>query len=131
MEYYLCYKRDEYDRKFRRSNRKRPSEWQERGEKYLVRYPQTINDFLRESVYMCNCLWSYVDAIVENDTTVLFMRQSEHFNMPFITLEVYDGKLKQAYHRFNEPCSDHEKQWITDYCERHKIEIESFEVEPE
>ncbi len=121
LKFYLVLHREEYDRQIRVANRKRYDEWQERGKEYIVRYPQTINDFCRESVYMQNCLLSYVEAMIKNDTTILFMRRAQDVNKPFITLEVYQGKLKQAYHHFNEECTPQEAKWISDYCRRHGI----------
>ena len=126
LEFFLVLHRDEYDRCIRRSNRKRDYNCQERGEKYIVRYPQTINDFCRESIYMQNCLLTYVEAIVENDTTILFMRKVDDVNLPFITLEIYNGELMQAYHRFNIECSVEEIKWILDYCNRHGIKAKNF-----
>ena len=110
--FYLLTRREEYDRKIRVSNRKRDYDWQERGDKYIVRYPQTINDFCRESVYMMNCLLTYVEAMINNDTTILFMRKADDFNKPFITIEIYDGELMQAYHQFNKDCTKEEAEWI-------------------
>ena len=86
----------------------------------------TINDFCREAVYMCNCLLTYVDAYIENDTTILFMRKTDAFNAPFITIEIFENKLMQAYHRFNEDCTLEEAEWIRDYCDRHKISRGKF-----
>ena len=126
IEFYLLDKRKEYDRAIRRSNRKRIYEWQERGKDYIVRYPQTINDFCREAAYMSNCLLAYTDAVINNDTTVLFMRRSDDVNMPFITIEVFGDKLMQAYHRFNEDCTLEEADWIRDYCHRHGISPGNF-----
>ena len=126
LEFYLILHRDEYDRKIRRANRKRNYEWQERGEKYIVRYPQTINDFCREAIYMQNCLLSYVEAMIKNDTTILFMRRAEDVNQPFITIEIYHGELMQAYHRFNKDCTPDEAGWILDYCKRHGIKVGKF-----
>lgn len=114
--------REHYDREIRRSNRRRNPDWQERGEKYLIRYPQTINDFCREAVYMRNCLFGYVDAMVDNTTTILFMRRTDQVNLPFITLEIFENQLKQAYHRFNVDCSKEEEEWIKAYCKRHGID---------
>lgn len=70
---------------------------------------------------MCNCLLTYVDAYVENDTTILFMRKTDAYNAPFITIEIFHEKLMQAYHRFNEDCTQEEAEWIIDYCDRHDI----------
>ncbi len=124
--YYLLYYRKDYDRYVRVSNRKRIYEWQERGEEYIVRYPQTINDFCREAVYMGNCLMGYVDAFINNTTTILFMRKADDVNAPFITMEIYQNELAQAYHRFNMDCTPEEKEWIIDYCKRHNIYAGGF-----
>jgi len=121
LKHYLLRKREEYDIRFRRSNRKRNADWEERNHGYVVRYPQTINDFCREAIYMSNCLMTYVDAYLHNDTTVLFMRKTDDVNTPFITIEIFHNNLAQAYHRFNVELSEEEENWIFDYCRRHGI----------
>ena len=126
LKYYLLRKREEYDVLFRRSNRKRNPDWEERNHGFVVRYPQTINDFCREAVYMSNCLITYVEAYVNNDTTILFMRKPDDFNKPFITIEIFENTLMQAFHRFNERCSKEEAEWILEYCKRHDIDPGNF-----
>lgn len=126
LEFYLIRNRDEYDNRIRRSNRKRDPAWQEKDDTYIIRFPQTINDFCRESVYMRNCLLAYVDALINNDTTILFMRRLEDPNAPFITIEIYENELKQAYHRFNTDCTADEAEWIRAYCRRHGIGCSGF-----
>lgn len=126
LVYYLLNNREAYDKAIKRSNRQREYSWMERGDLYFVRYPQTISDFLREAVYMQNCLPAYLYALIENDTTILFMRKSNDINKPFITIEVYGGELIQAYHRFNENCTKEEAGWIKAYCRRHGIGTGKF-----
>lgn len=126
LDAYLLRNREEYDKKIRQSNRKREDEWQERNKGYVVRYPQTVNDFCRESIYQCNCLLTYLHAYFQNDTTILFMRKTDDVNRPFITLEIYDNTLMQAYHRFNTDCTVEEALWIERYCDRHGIETGKF-----
>ncbi len=126
LDYFLGYKKEEYDKAVRRANRKRDPSWEERGDTYYVRYPQTINDFCRESIYMRNCLLTYVDATIKNDTTILFMRKADDVNTPFITIEIFKGELMQAYHRFNKDCTEEEAAWITEYCRRHGIKTGKF-----
>lgn len=121
LRYYLIYQREDYDKRIRRANRKRDESWQERNHEYVIRYPQTIHDFCREAVYMRNCLITYVEPMIHNDTTILFMRKASDVNQPFITIEIFRRQLMQARHRFNEVCSDEELQWIFDYCDRHGI----------
>lgn len=129
LTYYLIYQREEYDRLIRRSNRKRDYDWQERKYGYVVRYPQTTNDFCREATHMCNCLLTYMDAFTHNDTDILFIRQNEDVNKPFITMEIFKGELMQAYHRFNEDCSYEEAKWIREYCDRHGIGHSKFKFD--
>ena len=122
----LLEERETYDRAIRRSNRKREYSWQERTEDYIIRYPQTINDFCREAAYMKNCLTGFLEPIIHNDTTILFMRRADSVNMPFITIEIYRNKLRQAYHRFNQDCNQEEADWIRAYCKRHKIDASGY-----
>ncbi len=129
LDCYLGSNRREYDARIQRSNRKREYKWQERGDRYCVRYPQTINDFCREAIYMRNCLISYVEAMINNDTTILFMRKSNDINTPFITIEIYKNELMQAYHRFNQDCTGEEAEWIIDYCARHRILTGKFKFD--
>ena len=68
----------------------------------------------------------YVDAFVTNATTIMFMRRNEDVNAPFITIEIFDGELTQAYHRFNKDCTTEEAEWIKTYCSRHGIGCERF-----
>lgn len=124
LVYYLLRSRETYDKYMKRSNRKRNYEWQERNADYIVRYPQTINDYCREAVYMRNCLITYVEAVIHNDTTILFMRKANQSDKPYITIEIYQNRLMQAYHRFNEECTETEMEWIERYCKRHGIWIE-------
>lgn len=126
LKRYLLGDRKEHDREVRRSNRKRVYEWQERDKGYVVRYPQTVNDFCRESVYMRNCLLAYFQAYINNDTTLLFMRTVDDFNQPFITIEVFGNRLIQAYHRFNSDCTEYEAEWIRGYCQRHGIDASGY-----
>ena len=118
--------REEYNHRFRVANRRRAYNWQERTSEYIIRYPQTINDFVREAVYMQNCLLGYVEAVADNDTTVLFMRKADDVNMPFVTIEVQKNTLKQAYHRFNKDCTKEESEWISAWSKRHGISTGRF-----
>jgi hypothetical protein len=78
---------------------------------------------------MHSCLLSFVDALINGDTTILFMRKSDDVNAPFITIEIYDGELMQAYHRFNTDCTPQEADWIREYCDRHGISTEKFQFD--
>lgn len=131
LEKYLLLEKDKYDAAIRRSNRKRSVEWEEHFAGYVFRYPQTANDFCREAVYMRNCLLEYMEAFIENETTIIFMRDEWDVNMPFITIEVYnyglqDETLEQAYHRFNKDCTSEEADIIREYCNRHMIDDSMF-----
>ena len=126
LEHYLIDKREELNQDIRRSNRKRNADWQYRDSLYVIRYPQTINDICREAVYMSNCLLTYLEAFVENDTDILLMRKADDVNTPFITLEIYQNTLLQAYHRFNRDCNEEEAEWIRGYCRKHEIYCEDY-----
>lgn len=126
LKLYLLAQQEDFNKVIRRANRKRNEDWQERQDGYIVRYPQTINDFCREAVYMSNCLLTYVDAMSAGVTTILFLRKEEEPNQPYITIEIFGNELMQAYHRFNEDCTPEEANWIRRYCKRHGIGTGKF-----
>lgn len=78
---------------------------------------------------MSNCLLTYVEAVIHNETTIIFIREKKDINKPFITIEVYEDQLMQAYHRFNEDCTAEEIEWICDYCSRHAIGYDKFKLQ--
>ncbi len=129
LSFYLLQNREELNNKVRRSNRKRSQEWQERDCGYVVRFPQTVNDFCREAIYQSNCLLGYLDEYVDNITDIMFIRRQDDVNCPYITMEIYQNELYQAYRRFNEDCTPEEAQWIKDFCERHGILHDRFKFE--
>lgn len=121
LKEYLLDNKEKYDAQIRRSIRKRKADWQERGNGYVVRYPQNVNDFCRESICMGNCLLTYLEPFIYGDTDILFIRKENDVNKPFITMEIYENELMQAYHKFNEDCTSEEADWIRKYCDRHGI----------
>ena len=59
------------------------------------------------------------------------MRKVDDFNQPFITIEVFDNRLIQAYHRFNTDCSEDEAEWIRGYCKRHGVDFSGYNFNAE
>jgi hypothetical protein len=72
---------------------------------------------------------TFVDAFLENDTTILFMRKPDDFNTPYITIEIFHNELMQAYGRFNADCNSDEAEWIKNYCDRHGIGRSKFKFD--
>ncbi|MBR1861249.1 MAG: PcfJ domain-containing protein [Lachnospiraceae bacterium] len=122
-------RRGEYDRKIRRIYRKKRDFLEETEGKYSILLPWTINDFCREAVYMQNCLMSYIEAVVNGDTEILFMRRADDEKKPFITIEVYQNRLEQAYHRYNSSCTEEEREWLRAYCARKGIAFDGTDID--
>lgn len=96
-------------------------------EKYEVHMLKSLNDFLKESEYQKNCLWSFVELGCTGYTTVLALREKSKKEVPFVTIEVRGNpmecpELLQMKGRFNKEVSDEVKEWIFAYCEEHGIE---------
>lgn len=78
---------------------------------------------------MNNCLLTFVDFYINNETTILFMRKEDDYNTPFITIEIFENELMQAYRRFNQDCSKEEAEWIRNYCDRNRIGHDKFKFD--
>ncbi len=83
-----------------------------------------------EAIYKKNCLMDSFEAVLRNKTTLLFMRNSEDVDTPFITIEIAQGVLVKAYHYCEDDFSDctcEEINWILCFCKRNGIDTEHVE----
>jgi hypothetical protein len=55
---------------------------------YVVVFPKTPNDLIREGREMDHCVGTYIDRYADGESIILFIRRREAPDVPFITAEV-------------------------------------------
>lgn len=65
--------------------------------KFSIILPQKSNDVRKEGSILKHCVASYVDRITNGQTCILFCRQNEDVDEPYVTVEVKNHAITQAY----------------------------------
>lgn len=76
------------------------------NDKYCFIVPKSIKDLLKEGNTLHHCVGSYADKIVKEGTIVVFFRNKEELDEPFVTVELLKSgksfKVVQAKGMFHE-----------------------------
>lgn len=75
------------------------------NKKYMCYVPGSVEDFLNESKYNHNCVgkMGYDTKMVKNETFIFFIREANNPSASFVTVECFNGKIKQIMFDKNRP----------------------------
>lgn len=66
-------------------------------EKFVVIAPKGPIDLAQEGIELKHCVKSYIPVVSSGETTVLFIRLKDAVDVPFFTMEVRDGCVRQVH----------------------------------
>ena len=66
------------------------------SKEYVIVWPQSKKDFEEEGRKQHNCVSNYFEKMVQEKTTIFFLRKKEEPKKPFCTVEFTNGKLQQC-----------------------------------
>lgn len=69
----------------------------ETGEEYSIIYPDSPASIITEGRALSHCVASFVKSVSKGSTTILFLRRNSEIKKPLLTIEVRDGKVRQAH----------------------------------
>ena len=86
--------------------------------KYQIVVPHKIEQIENEADELHHCVRTYIDRVVEGRTLIVFLRANEDKDQPLVTIEVKNGRVTQAYGKFDKKPEDEEldtiRQWAKD-----------------
>lgn len=85
---------------------------------YLVRPPRSAAEVVSEGEKLHHCVARYVSAYEQAETDLFLMRRVEEPEVPFVTIEVRGGRVRQAHGAFNATLSPQERAWVAKWCQR-------------
>lgn len=94
--------------------------------KYAIGIPTTTSNILNEGTELRHCVASYIKNILNGQTAILFMRETEKINEPLITIEFKDGAIIQAKGLLNRKPNAEEEKFIRRFAKKFGIEVKSF-----
>lgn len=68
-----------------------------RTDEFLVTYPKTVMEMVREGDKLHHCVKQFVKAMIDGDTDILFIREADNPHEPFFTLEIRNNKIRQCH----------------------------------
>lgn len=90
-------------------------------EQYSITYPQNIKEYVTEAIVQQNCLLVYLYDYVENYTDILFMRKVGMEEQPYITIEIFQENITQAFLKCNEKPEEEAIAWLKAYAADHGL----------
>ena len=61
---------------------------------YAIIYPETIGDIYKEGLELHNCVFSYLDFIIDRKSIILFLRNLNSIDEPYVTIELNPSTLE-------------------------------------
>lgn len=83
-------------------------------EEYITVAPKSLEDLFTEGAELHHCVGSYASLIVQG-VQVVFLRKANEPDIPWITLEVENGKVVQACKVYNEDVMETERLLLKTY----------------
>lgn len=84
-------------------------------ENLIIRQTESIREIVAEGLQQSNCVATYVDRILNNQTTVLFARKIDQPDVPYITIEIKNNTIAQARYSHNINCENRIYETISKY----------------
>lgn len=113
-------KRDEEaERKWIARQKKLKAKYSFKADGYAIVVPKKINDLIREGKDMHNCVGGYISRVASGKTDVVYIRKVAEINKSLGTMEICDGRIKQARGKYNQ---DLPKE-VQDFVDKFRKEV--------
>lgn len=68
---------------------------------YLITYPRRPSELITEGLSLHHCVKTFIDAVAEEISTILFIRKKDNKDKPYFTLEIRNGEIRQCHGNTN------------------------------
>lgn len=106
------------------ARREKALNWAPEGSKYCIISPETQADMSDEASQQANCLSGYIKPFAEDSTDIYFMRLKKIPDKSLVTIEVNNGRVRQAFRARNEQITADESRFLAKWCEKFGIEYD-------
>lgn len=89
---------------------------------YVITPANSVNDLIDESMELSHCVRTYSDRYAKGQTSIFLIRERNHVNKPFYTLELKEGKIKQVRGKHNCDPTDEVKKFVCSWAKKFKID---------
>lgn len=101
-------------------------EWKPYTQDYCIIVPSCADDVIEEGNKMNHCVGSYIGRISDEKTFIVFMREKENKDIPYITVEIQNGQLCTALGYMNRVLDKDEKKFLEKYAEKKNLKYTAY-----
>lgn len=83
---------------------------------HIIRPAASVQEMLNEANAQSNCVASFIDKYVQGDTEIWLMRRANSPDIPLVTVEVRDGRIRQAFRSHNRQVTAEQRRVLRDWC---------------
>lgn len=91
-------------------------EYDDPEEDFVVLIPRQPAEIENEANELCHCVRTYIEPMTEGRTLILFLRRRDSPETPYVTLEIKNRILKQAYGLHDSKPSPEALRFLSEYC---------------
>ena len=91
------------------------------GKKYIVSVPEDPSEIDEEANALDHCVRTYIPRVVNGQTLIAFLRVKDAPQQPFVTLEIKNGILTQAYGKNDSKPDDDSLKFLKMYIKKKGI----------
>jgi hypothetical protein len=102
-----------------------------KNDKYCIVAPPTLQSIVQEGSALHHCVASYIDRVVEGQTTIMFLRTVEEPETSLVTVELRNKTIGQARGHSNRNINKEEsdfleeyKDWLENKSKQKELELE-------
>ena len=103
-------------------------EYKPKKSDYCIVVPEDCDDVIEEGNKLSHCVGGYVSRISDEETFIIFMRRQKMEDIPFITVEVRNGRLCTALGKFNRRLEPKEKKFLQKFANKKGLEYTAYPV---
>ena len=86
-------------------------------DKYLIRPVATVKELFEEAAAQHNCLATYLEKYASGQTDIWLMRKASNPEKSLVTVEVRDGRMRQAFQACNRQITQAQRRWLQEWCD--------------
>lgn len=87
--------------------------------------PTCATDIANEGIALHHCVKTYIEAVYNGRTTILFIRDKKDLDTPFYTLEIRGGQIRQCHGFCNSNPTDEIREFLKRFCDEKGIQYNS------
>lgn len=89
--------------------------------KYSIILPKTSQDLIEKGGKLGHCVGSYIPRVSKGETIIAFMREKDHLDEPYVTVQVSNNQVRQARGKFNRGLTKDETDYLKEWAKEKRI----------